>query len=152
MCEQTFLFSSWIWSIISWSCKVKVSQNQKLISQLWKNYIMESKNFVMLPSSCGCFLGSSPAYSLNSANLLHPGQKAAGPTTACSDAFVYNIRLCFSESAHCLQPYFTVNENIKIKCHSQIVFLLLCAIKGTGELTNILNKFLYGRSKDTHLK
>jgi len=42
---------------------------------------MESKESVMQPSSDEYFLGSSPAYSLNSANLSRPGQKAADPTT-----------------------------------------------------------------------
>jgi hypothetical protein len=46
---------------------------------------MESKESVMQPSSDEYFLGSSPAYSLNSANLSRPGQKAADPTTVCSE-------------------------------------------------------------------
>jgi hypothetical protein len=45
---------------------------------------MESEESAMKPFSDEYFLGSSPAYSLNSANLPRSGQKAADPTTACS--------------------------------------------------------------------
>jgi len=56
---------------------------------------MATKESVMQPSSDEYFLGSSPAYSLNSANLLRPGQKAADPTTACSEKLYRTLAYAF---------------------------------------------------------
>lgn len=56
---------------------------------------MESKESVMQPSSHEYFLGLSPAYSLNSANLSCPGQKAADPTTACSEILYRTLAYAF---------------------------------------------------------
>jgi hypothetical protein len=56
---------------------------------------MATKESVMQPSSDEYFLGLSPAYSLNSANLSRPGQKAADPTTACSEKLYRTLAYVF---------------------------------------------------------
>lgn len=50
---------------------------------------------VMPPSLDEYFLGLSPADSLNSANLSRPGQRAADPTTSCSENLYKTLGYAF---------------------------------------------------------